>query len=284
MIGLVVTLALSIILVATLLSPIIADASKSMESVETDQPNIQNRMSPATSFVLEQDSSDYSVTLDGVELADLPTKTCLVVTDKVLVRATVVNSNTTSKATMGIWAEGLSSGTISGINNDISLTLADGTLTLVYGADSTTETFSVAYAYVYDPAGEYAAVKEGYVTSAKLNEGDNVLLFQNGGWWATTYVPVSIAVAAGDVSGTTESYSAGATTGTSASITATFDAGDYDELTLSACSPTINTALVPVTYTDYESNAYGALLGATLTLVVVGLVIAAVAAIFSRRY
>lgn len=273
---LVITLTLGVILVGSLLAPTISDATQSMEKVERDQANIMNLMSETSEFTLTFDHSTRAITLNDVALENLTDKETLLVSDKVCVKkATVL-----SAPSLVIWADGLESETISGINKDISISLSSGTLTFTNG--DYTETYTTTFAYIYDKSGDYAAIKDNYTNAVKVNDGDKVVLFNNMGWWANSYAPVVVTATSGEVTGAITEYAANGTTGTAVDLTATFATGSFDNLTITSTQPTLQ-AIAPATYTDYESNGYGALFGAMPILVIISLVLVGVSAITTRK-
>lgn len=273
---LVITLALGVILVGSLLAPTISDATQSMEKVERDQANIVNLMSETSELTLTFDHSTRAIALNDVALENLTDHEILLVSDKVCVEKVTILSG----PSLQIWADGLESLTISGVNYDTSIALSGGTLTFTNG--STTETYTTTFAYIYDKSGDYAAIKDGYTNAVKVNDGDKVVLYDNGGWYAISYAPVVVTATSGEVTGTITEYAVNGTTGTAVDLTATFATGSFDNLTITSTQPTLQ-AIAPATYTDYESNGYGALLGAMPILVIISLVLVGVSAITTRK-
>lgn len=276
LVSLVITLTIGVILAGTLLAPAISDATQSMEKVEREQSNIMNLMSETSEFTLTFDHSTRAITLNDVALENLTDHEILVVTDKVCVEKASIGS----APSLTIWADGLESLTISGVTKDTSISLSNGTLTFTNGDD--TETYTTTFAYIYDKSGDYAAIKDNYTNAVKVNDGDKVVLFDNGGWYAKSYAPVVVTATSGEVSGTIDEYASNATTSTEVDLAVTFTAGSFDNLTITSTQPTLQ-AIAPATYTDYENHGYGALFGAMLVLVIVSLVLAAVTAVARRN-
>lgn len=276
--SLTVSIIVGIIIVGCVLMPVINDATQSTEKIERDQANIMNLMNETSEFTLTFDHSTRAITLNDVALENLTDHEILVVTDKVCVEKATINNG----ASLTIWADGLESLTISGVNKDTSISLSSGTLTFTNGDD--TETYTTTFAYIYDKSGDYAAIKDNYTNAVKVNDGDKVVLFDNGGWYAKSYVPVVITATSGEVSGTITEYAANGTTGTAVDLTVTFKAGSFDNLTITNTQPTLQ-AIAPATYTDYENNIsnYGTLLGIIPILVIIGLVLAGATAIITRK-
>jgi len=276
---LVVTLTIGIILAGSLLAPTISNASQDFEAKDVTQSNGLYYLNETKACTFEQDHTDYSVTLNG-EVITLTGGEHLLITDKVIISAIVVASSVTTKATMGIWAEGLNSTTISALSTDITVKLENGTVTLTYGSPATTVTYDVTYAYLYSPdEGDYCVLNATYMTAAHLNTGDIVTLYNNRGWWGVTYAPVQVTANEGTTSVTTKTYAAGSTTATDVDISVNFTDVKYDELIMDSVDNTNVYALVPSSYTAYEANEYSALLSAIPILVIVSLVLVAVGAI-----
>lgn len=275
--GLIVTLTIGIILAGSLLAPVLSEATQSMEKVERDQANIMNLMSESSEFELTFDHSTRAITLNDVALENLADGEVLLVSDSVCVRKATILSG----PSLTIWADGLESLTISGVNNDTSIVLSNGTL--IFSNGDTTGTYTTTFAYIYDKSGDNAAIKNNYTNAVKVNDGDKVVLYNNGGWVAKTYAPAVVTAASGEVSGTIAEYEADATTGTAVDLTVTFaSGGSFDNLTIASTQPTLQ-AIAPATYTDYENHGYGALFGAMLVLVIIGLVLTGVNAIATRK-
>lgn len=274
-----ITLTVGVILVGAVLSPVISDANKTLEADEAVQSNIENRMSKVDSFTIGWDSTNKVISVNGTTYPDMPSGKVLLVSDKMMIRSTSLNN----VISLGIWAEGEASDSISNASKDITISLTDGDISFVHGSPAVTDTFTASYAYVYDENGDYAATQEGYTTSVKVNTGDNVVIFQNGAWWKKTYTPAVIVASPETITSTTVEYAASATTGTETDLTVEFEASDFDELTLVSCSPTVLSVIAPYEYTAYESNAYSELLNPIVLIVIVAILMVAVGAIMIRR-
>lgn len=274
-----ITLVVGVILVGSLLSPVLSDAAKSLEASEEIQQNIENRMSKVDSFTVAWDSTNKVISVNGTDYPDMPSGKVILVSDKMMIRSTTLNQ----VVSLGIWAEGKASDSISNASKDITITLTDGEISFVHGSPAVTDTFSASYAYVYDESGSYAATQEGYTTSVKVNTGDNVVIFQNGAWWKKTYTPAVITASPGSLTSSTVEYAALATSGTETDLTVEFEASDYDELTLISCTPNVLSVIAPYKYTAYESSPYSGLLNPIVLIVIVGLLLSAVGIIAIRR-
>ena len=283
--ALAITLTVGIILAGSILVPVLDDASQGFEATEKTQANITSYLDETEKFTLFQDHTDYTVSLDGEPLT-LAASTPVLVTDKVMIMALVVSSSVTTNPTMGVWAEGIAPLAVSGLNWDITITLEDGTLSITYGSPATTATFDVEYAYILSPdnSGDFAVMPAAYVTSTQLNVGDSMVFFNNGGWWGTSTAPIKVTAADGTVTASGKSYAYDdQTTGTDVTLTLDFETEKYDNLILDSSSPSGLLAVVPATFTAYESNEYSALLGAIPILVIISLLLLGVGAITLNR-
>ena len=286
LLNLIITLIVGIIITGAVLIPVVNDASQKFESTEKNQENVSVYMDKVTEFTLYQDHTDYTVYLNG-EAMDLVGGTTIMVSDKVMVNATVVSSSVTTKPTMSIWAPGINTATVGGggLTSDITVQLENGIISLTYGSPETTVTFDVEYAYLSAAeSGDYALVDAAYVTAAQVNKGDTVTLFAMKGWWSTSYPPVQIIANDGIVTVEGKSYASNdTTTGTDVTINVEFTTEKYDNLTITTISENTLSAIIPATYTAYVNTSISDIMSIIPILVIVGLIVSIVGMFVTRR-
>ena len=281
--GLVGGLVVVILLLTAILIPVVSSTSIQMyDKTTVNQENVSNRVNLVDTLEMTQDGSAHTIAVNDVTLDNSDGYT-LLITDKVIVSSFVVSSSVTTNPTFGIWTVDNKGLTMSQPSNDIEITLENGTLTIVYGSSSTTETYDVAFAYVYDTNGEYAVINETYLTAVHLNNNQEITLFYNGGWWTNSYTPVAVTADDGEITATATKYAANSTTGVDDTVTIVFEETGYDVLLLSSITPTKIRAIVPFEYDTYSETAESNLLEIIPLLIVVGLILSIVGAVIVRR-
>lgn len=280
---LVVTLTLGVILAGSLLMPVVTDAENFLSDKEyltnyTDSPYIE-----------ETDDYTYIHTSEGItingESATVGSYTQIIITD-----GGVIYKIGDSKYSMYLPSQGISKLFTVSETNSFTATISNNEVTVEHGSNTYTQEIGIGYAYTGN--GEYT---EHTQTTFNVNKGQTGVLTV-GDWYYSTYNGIAI-VNDWTTGSATFNYNIFTTTATpgedhSCAVTWTVTDNKDGSYTISNIvfeddipqdGSNTHRHLIPNEYFVYEATGSSSLISAIPIIVIIGLVLAGVGAIFIRN-